>query len=137
MERKGREGKGGASPRADLDTAKTRRSDARIRNADRRSRSALRLTLSSAIEKQIRGRPVREESLHVARRVAGSIFIAGQGERHIGFSIPIIRATDVVAIVTGAASRYVPVRRRAIDHDGVHVRVNGAGNDPFVGFQAF
>lgn len=37
-----------------------------------------------------------------------------------------------MAVVTGPAARDIPIRRGAIDHEGVDIGVDGAGDDPFV-----
>ena len=61
--------------------------------------------------------------------------IAGQSEGNIDCLIPIVPAADVVAVVPCAAPGDLPIRIRAISHDGVDVGVDGAGDDPFVGGQ--
>ena len=123
------------SPRADFNITETRSRDARARNTDRWSRAPLHLTLRSAVEEQVRGCPVSEEGLHIARWVERSVLVARQGEGRIDYSIPIVCATYTVAIVAGATAGDVPVDYRAIGHEGVHVGIDGAGNDPLISRQ--
>lgn len=90
------------------------------------------LALSRTVKEEIRRRPVSEEGLQIARRVQGWVLVAGQSESNITRLIPIVSAAHVVAVVTGPAARDVPIRTGAIGHEGVHVGVEGAGDDPFV-----
>lgn len=92
----------------------------------------MNLALGSAVEEEIRGGPVSEERLEIARRVQGWVLVAGQSEGDITHLIPIVSAAHVVAVVTGPAARDVPIRTGAVGHEGVDVGVDGAGDDPFV-----
>lgn len=95
----------------------------------------MNLALSRAIEEQIWRRPIPEECIHIARRVEGRIFIVGQNERYVNFLVPVVGAAHTVTVIAGAAASDIPIRVRSIGHEGVHVGVDGAGNDPFVGLQ--
>ena len=61
---------------------------------------------------------------------------AGEGEADVDGFVEIIRAADGVSVVPRAAVGDVPVRLRVVGHEGVDVRVDGAGYVPFVCGQA-
>ena len=128
--------KGGSLPRADLDVAQTRSRDARARDADHGVRAALGLALSRAVEEQIRRRQPPEEMTHVGRRVEGRIVVVGQGEGDIDRLVPVVRTADTITVITRAAPGDVPIRVRSVGHDGIDVRIDGAGDDPLVSLQA-
>lgn len=94
------------------------------------------LALRGAVEKEIRRRPVSKERLQIARRIQRGVLVAGQSEGDVDCFVEIISAADAVAVVSGPTAWDVPVRIRAVGHERVDVRVDGAGDVPFVGGQA-
>ena len=91
--------------------------------------------MRGAVEGQLGRRAIPEESIHVGCRVKRRVFVVRQREEDVDVSVPVVGATDDVGVVSRVAACDTPVRDGTGGHEGVHVGINGAADDPFIGRQ--